>query len=241
MGAEGLRVRNLMTVDPGTVQPDDALVVASQLMRLGRIRHLPVVDEAGNVVGILSDRDLAAGPYLRAAGIDFANESRLLDRIQVREVMAQRVASTAPDAPLEEAAKLMNLRKVSCLPVLDGEELVGILTERDFVVAFLSEKGRQVGEVEEEQPAADSGSLSDWSLLEREFDQLRSIRDQLRVQLRLATMDAKDLFEDAEQQWSGLETRLRDAGDRSLDDATRVGQNFVNEIRMVYRDLKAMF
>ena len=96
MRIESLRVRDLMTADPATLSEDDSLLIASDVMRLGRVRHLPVLNKEDHIVGILSDRDLAGGALLRASGMDDATERRLLERVNVGEVMTKEVVTTPP-------------------------------------------------------------------------------------------------------------------------------------------------
>jgi CBS domain-containing membrane protein len=127
-------VRDLMTRDVTTLEANDELTVADDVMRLGRIRHMPVLDdEDRRVVGIVSQRDLFRGSLVRAFGYGEAAQRRVMKTIPVKEVMSSQVVTIASDAPLAEAARLMVERKIGCLPVVDAGELVGILTESDFV------------------------------------------------------------------------------------------------------------
>ena len=232
-------VRDLMTSQPVTLAPDDDLSLASDLMRLGRVRHVPIVDDAGSLVGMLSDRDVTCGALLRAVGIEYAMERRALSRVQIREVMSKRVSSVAPETTLAEAASQMNTRKISCLPVVESGELVGVLTEQDFVTAIANPDSKL--ESSPSTPADPSAENMDWSWLESECDRLREIRDETRVQLKLATMEARDRYEKAERCWADLESHvsdLRTAGDDSLDEIARVGRNFVKETSAIYEDLR---
>jgi CBS domain-containing protein len=130
-----LRVRALMTREVATLRPNDKLSVAEDVMRLGRIRHLPVVsdDDDGKLIGLLSLRDLFRGSLADALGYGTRAQQKLLDMLLAKEVMTTAVLTTTPDTPLREAAKIMMERKLGSLPVLDGGRLVGILTEGDFV------------------------------------------------------------------------------------------------------------
>ena len=244
MPKETIRVRDLMTADPATLAEDDSLALASDVMRLGRVRHLPVLDANSKIVGVLSDRDLAGGALLRASGLDEATERRLLERMTVAEVMTREVVTTPPGNSIQAAARKMNRRKISCLPVVEKETLVGIVTERDFVVALAeAEKGHRESMPRELEPDPEPKSEPtwDWRNLEEHFDRLRTTRDELRVQLRLASMDAKDSFEDAERRWAELEHRIRalgHAGGEAVEDAVRVSRGYVKEIRGVYERLR---
>lgn len=121
-----------MTRGVVTLGPNDKLTTADDVMRLGRIRHMPVVDD-GELVGIVSQRDLFRGTLLRALGYGRGVEDRVLDAMFVKDAMTTEVATVGPDTPLAEAAGLMLERKIGCLVVADEGELLGILTEADFV------------------------------------------------------------------------------------------------------------
>jgi CBS domain-containing membrane protein len=131
-------VRDVMTKDLVTLGRNDTLRSADDVMRLGRIRHLPVVDEDGSLVGIVSQRDLFHGGLMRALGYGSFAQAKALDTMVVKEAMHTEVLTTTPETPLAEAAKLMLERKVGCLVVLDAGKLAGILTESDFVKLALS-------------------------------------------------------------------------------------------------------
>src|ERR1700740_1531761 len=123
---EGLLVRDLMTADVTTLQRNDKLPRADDIMRLGRIRHLPVVDENGELAGIVTQRDLFRGALAKALGYGERAQRQLMDTLVVKEVMTSDVITTTPDTPLAEAAHVLTERKIGCLPVIEGERLVGI-------------------------------------------------------------------------------------------------------------------
>ena len=131
---EGLRVRDVMTPDVTTLKRNDKLTLADDIMHLGRIRHLPVLDDDGQqVVGVVSQRDLFRGALARALGYARHAQRKVLDTLSVKEVMTSDVITTSPDTPLVEAARVLAERKMGCLPVVEDGRLVGILTEGDFV------------------------------------------------------------------------------------------------------------
>jgi CBS domain-containing membrane protein len=129
------RVRDIMTKEVVTLGHNDTLRTADDLMRLGRIRHLPIVDGDGLLSGIVTQRDLFHSGLLRALGYGAHAQRKALDSLAVKEAMRNDVITTSPDAPLAEAAKTMFERKIGCLVVLEGQKIVGILTESDFVRA----------------------------------------------------------------------------------------------------------
>lgn len=127
-------VRDLMSREVATLNRNDELQLADDVMRLGRIRHLPVVDEqTGELVGIVSQRDLFRGALVKALGYGERTARRIMKSIPVKEVMTHQLVTISPDTPLREAAQVMLSSKIGCLPVVDGEDLVGIITEADFV------------------------------------------------------------------------------------------------------------
>lgn len=131
-----MRVQDLMTPDPKTLERNESLTVADELMQMQRLRHLPVLDEDGSVVGVVSQRDLFRSALARAIGYGTHAQDRVMESLLVKEVMSEHPIIVAPDTPLEAAARLMIERKVGCLPVVKKDKLVGILTETDFVAAF---------------------------------------------------------------------------------------------------------
>ena len=126
-------VRELMTTEVVTLNRNDRLSVAEDIMSLGRIRHMPVLDEDGSVVGVMSQRDLLQGALTSVLGYGSTGRKKLMATVLVKEVMTTDPTVVAPDTPLVEAARIMSKHKLGCLPVLDGSVLVGILTEGDFV------------------------------------------------------------------------------------------------------------
>lgn len=131
---KALRVRDLMTSEVATCRRNDQLSLADDLMRLGRIRHMPVLDDhSDDLVGILSQRDLFRGALARALGYGAHAQSKVMGMLTIKDVMTTDPATIGPDAPLAEAATLMTTRKIGCLPVVDGGRLVGLITESDFL------------------------------------------------------------------------------------------------------------
>jgi CBS domain-containing protein len=138
---EKRRVRDAMTPDVTTLQRNDKLTLAEDVMQLGRIRHLPVLEDDGELVGIVSQRDLFRGALSQALGFGAHAQRKLLDTLVVKDVMGTEVITTTPDTPLVEAARVLTERKIGCLPVIEAGRLVGIITEGDFV-ALVAREGR---------------------------------------------------------------------------------------------------
>lgn len=132
-GLRSALVRDVMSPTPKTLGRNDQLSAADDLMQVDRIRHLPVLDERGSLVGIVTQRDLFHSALVRALGFGTTVRDKTLRSILVKEVMHEDVVTTTSETPLTEAAAVMAERKIGCLPVVDGDALVGILTEGDLV------------------------------------------------------------------------------------------------------------
>src|SRR5260370_7466202 len=129
-----LKVRDVMTANPTTLKRNDTLTLADDIMRLGRVRHLPVLDDDDQtLVGIVTQRDLFRDALAQALGYGRHAQRKILDTLAVKDVMATEVVTIRPDASLAYAARLLTERKIGCLPVVENGRLVGILTEGDFV------------------------------------------------------------------------------------------------------------
>jgi CBS domain-containing membrane protein len=136
----GRRVRDVMSRELHTLHRNDKLSLADDVMRMERVRHLPVLDEeSGALVGVLSQRDLFRGALARALGYGETAQRRLLDLLVVKEVMTNDPISVSPDTTLREAARTLVQHKIGCLPVVEGDQLVGILTEGDFAALATNE------------------------------------------------------------------------------------------------------
>jgi len=136
------RVRDLMTPEVATLRENDSLSIADDVMRLGRVRHLPVLDEDSRLVGIVSQRDLLRGGLARVLGYGEFAQQKLMGTVRVKEVMQTKLCTITPDSPVSEAAQQMAEQKIGCLPVVEAGVLKGILTEGDFVSLFAREAAR---------------------------------------------------------------------------------------------------
>ena len=135
---DATQVKDVMTTDVTTLKRNEQLSLADDLMNLGRIRHLPVLDDEGKeLIGIVSQRDLFRGALASAIGYGQHGRRKLLNSLLVKDVMVTDLITTTPETPLVEAAQTMMKRKVGCLPVIKNGALAGILTEGDFVALFV--------------------------------------------------------------------------------------------------------
>jgi len=129
-------VKHLMTENPLTAGPDMPLRQAASLMRDRKIRHLPVVEEGGRLVGILTDRDVRHAAFVPALAERLTWELRRMKSLRVRDVMTWSVVTTHPAATLTQAGMTMFQRRIGSLPVVENGRLVGILTETDVLGAL---------------------------------------------------------------------------------------------------------
>jgi CBS domain-containing membrane protein len=128
-----LRVRDLMTSNVLVVGPDDPVTKLRDLMADKHIRHVPVVEDGEDLVGVVSDRDLLARALGTDTDLPLSLQDELLDGDKVRDVMTWDPETVDVDEDLAMAAQVMLENKYGCLPVLEEGKLAGILTEADFV------------------------------------------------------------------------------------------------------------
>jgi len=127
-------VGDIMTRDVFPLKMDQTLNVVRLLMRTVRVRHVPILNDREEFVGLLSHRDLLAYSISKLADID-PLEQREIDRhILIRDVMRTNIATTTADTPLTAALKMMLENKFGCLPVVDEKKhLIGIITDEDVI------------------------------------------------------------------------------------------------------------
>ncbi|MBW7916901.1 MAG: CBS domain-containing protein [Trueperaceae bacterium] len=130
-------VREWMTPDPQTVSADTPVMEALQRLREGGYRRLPVTRD-GRLIGIVTDRDLKEATPSKATTLSIYELNYLLSKLRVKDVMKSPVITVRADDPIEQAALLMEEHRISGLPVLDGNELKGILTITDLMRALVS-------------------------------------------------------------------------------------------------------
>ncbi|HKJ17488.1 MAG TPA: CBS domain-containing protein [Xanthomonadales bacterium] len=139
----------IMTTDLITVPVTANLDSARTLMRENRIRHLPVIDEQGGVVGLLTSSDVLAATDSLLRNPD---EKIRASEIPVGDVMVTEIATVKPGASLRQAALFLERHKIGCLPVVDDGKLVGIITDTDFVGVAIN----LLEQIEESEPVESS-------------------------------------------------------------------------------------
>ena len=228
-------VSEIMEREVVTLQQGDRLDLADDIMRLGRIRHLPVL-EGDRLVGVLSSRDLLAASLSKALDFEPLQRRAFMRAVEVKEVMTQEVDTTTPDTPASEAGRRMLRRKIGCVPVVDEHGLfVGLVTETDLVRAALGDLAPE---------SVDVGTGAEHARrFEDELNDLRRLRDELVVQLHLGKLEAGDLWEKLEQRFGEAEARVKALAQRAEEpgrDIAEAARLLIDEIRSGYRRLREL-
>jgi len=129
------RVRDVMSRKMVTISETDTLSTVEDIMTFGHVRHMPVV-RAGKLVGVVSERDLLRASLSNLT--EFASEERraFLHVVEIARVMSAPPIVIDVDASIEEAARVMAEHKIGCLPVMEHENLLGLVTETDVLRFF---------------------------------------------------------------------------------------------------------
>lgn len=121
-----------------TLAEDETVSLAEQLMQAVRIRHLPVLAPGDRLVGLVSDRDLMKAAASSLAHLTEDDDRAFKRTISVGEIMTRDMVVVTPETTILDASKQMRARKIGCLPVVDGEELVGMVTESDLIDVLIA-------------------------------------------------------------------------------------------------------
>ena len=225
-------VSELMQREVVTLQQGDRLDLAEDIMRLGRIRHLPVLD-GEQLVGVLSSRDLLAASLSKALDFDEKHRRAFMRAVEVKEVMTRDVDTVTPEDRADDAARRMLRRKIGCLPVVDAKGgFLGLLAETDLVLAALGDT-----------PAGAVDVTPEESRFEEELDQLRMVRDELQLQVHLGRAEAKQLWEKLEHRFAEAEAHARAFARRAeepVHDVAEAARALVDEIRSGYQKLREL-
>jgi acetoin utilization protein AcuB len=131
-----MNVRDLMTTSPITVGPETPVLDARQLMIDKRFRHV-LIAEGPKLLGIVTDRDIRLNLPSPATSLSVWEINYLLARLTVESVMTKSLVTVSPRQDTRDAARLMLDHKIGALPVVDGGQLVGIITETDLLRAYV--------------------------------------------------------------------------------------------------------
>ena len=130
-------VKDRMSKHPLTISENESLSDTHQYMLDQKVRHLPVLNKAGEMVGLVTEKDLLKAGPSSATSLSVWEIHELLMKVKVRQVMIKDVITATEDLPIEEAAHLMYEHKIGCLPVMRAGMLVGIITESDVFRTFM--------------------------------------------------------------------------------------------------------
>jgi len=238
LDASAQRVSEVMQTEVATLTIHDRLDLADEVMRLGRVRHMPVL-EGTKLVGIVSNRDLLAASLSRV--LDFAATDRrtFLRSIEISEVMSHDLITVDASATLREAAALMLRHQIGCLPVVKADRtLIGLVTETDLLRAALL----PASEPDAIPNPKEETVMPDWKArIQREIDELRRVRDELKLRIHLAKADAKDRWNELEHEFHSLEAKghqIAQASEEPLRDVREAARLLVDEIRDGYRRIR---
>jgi CBS domain-containing protein len=134
----GMKVKDIMVRDVTTLNLGDELSLANDIMKLGRIRHLPVL-EGNTLVGIVSERDLFRSSLVTALGHEPSKTRDVMKAIRIQDVMVRNLITISPEADIKEAVQLMLKHKIGCVPVVADGELLGLVTETDIMMLCLKD------------------------------------------------------------------------------------------------------
>jgi acetoin utilization protein AcuB len=125
-------VKDRMTPNPICGNLEMPVTEVQELMREKKFRHLPILDENENLVGLITQRSLLSALPSDVSGFSRFEISYLLAKIKAKDVMTSDVITIDEDLAIEEAARIMADKKIGCLPVCTGEKMVGIITDNDL-------------------------------------------------------------------------------------------------------------
>jgi acetoin utilization protein AcuB len=130
-----------MVTDLITISPDTPIIKAREIMNDKRISHLPVTDGEGNLLGLVTDRDLREAWASPATTLSVYELTYILQKITVESIMKKKLITVTEDTTIERAAFVMHQEKIGCLPVVSGNKLVGMLTTADLMAVLLAAMG----------------------------------------------------------------------------------------------------
>lgn len=133
-GSMAVLVKHIMTTPVIGLFAEQSLPLAEDIMSLKHLRHLPVLDDDGQLVGLVSHRDLLRAKISSLTGLTESERRAVQDHVKVSEVMTRDVWTVRPETLASVAGKTLLDHKFGCLPVIgDDGRVIGIITERDFL------------------------------------------------------------------------------------------------------------
>lgn len=134
-------VKRRMSTPVISVEPDVPIMEALKTMQERNIRRMPVLDKQGRLIGIVSDKDLLNAAPSDATTLSVWELNYLIGQVKVKDVMTKNVLTVTEDTPIEEAAFAMAENKIGGMPVMRGDQVVGLITETDLFKIFLELMG----------------------------------------------------------------------------------------------------
>ncbi|MFV0437295.1 MAG: CBS and ACT domain-containing protein [Desulfopila sp.] len=134
-------IGRIMHTELVTVSPDTTVLDARDILERKKIEHLLVVNDKGKLIGIISDRDLKQNWASPATSLSTHELTYLLSKMQVKSIMVKTVVTIPVDTTIERAAYIMQQHNISSLPVMENDELVGIITSTDVMRVLLEAIG----------------------------------------------------------------------------------------------------
>jgi acetoin utilization protein AcuB len=134
-------VKDRMTHNPTTVTTETSLKDALDLIRSKPFRHLPVLDDEDKLVGIVTEKSLVYASPTPATSLSVFEVDYILSRTKVGQIITGEVITVEPDLPIEEAARVMIDHRFGCLPVVEGDQLIGIISDTDIFRVFVEGLG----------------------------------------------------------------------------------------------------
>jgi len=203
-------LREKIQKNPVTISPEASFFEARNLVHEKGVRHLPVVDKNGKLVGIVTDRDIREAAPSDATLLSVQELNYLLGKLKVSAFMTpkDKLLTISPDALIEEAVQLMHDHKIGCLPVIEGEKLYGIFTETDALshlvdIFGFKEKGTRLTVALEDKPGTMLGVLEVFK--KHNVNVISIVSPSFMVEgkriaaVRIKTEDYKDVVQDLEK------------------------------------------
>lgn len=131
-----MTIEKAMNSNVVSITATDTLVNAVRIMKENKIKHLPVVDASGGLVGIITDRDLKEASASDATTLEVHELVYLLNKVKIDSIMTKNVVTIEKGTPLKQAAQIMVEKNIGCLPVAEGKQLTGIITRTDILRFF---------------------------------------------------------------------------------------------------------
>jgi len=203
-------LREKIQKNPVTISPEASFFEARNLIHEKGIRHLPVVDKNGKLVGIVTDGDIREAAPSDATLLSVQELNYLLGKLKVSAFMTpkEKLMTISPDALIEEAIQLMHDHKIGCLPVVEGDKLYGIFTETDALSHLVDifgykEKGTRLTVALEDKPGTMLGILE--AIKKHNVNVISIVSPSFMVEgkriaaIRIKTEDYKDVVQDLEK------------------------------------------